>query len=364
VVEPLEKAPTTFGWDDRTNLPAQADRTTKEYWNRPGAPGSSGSNRDLDGSIWVAVTAGKTADIDLRFVGQSGPSCITNVTAIVDSASVATVSPTTYASTNTRLTVTGVGAGETSVKLKCNGAEIGWFHIVCHAPKTASMVVYRINLRGASVPGPGGPIPGPSLTPATPFTAADMTAIKTDMDNVYAQAGITWNVTYGGVITYTTADSVAAFHASLGAGSAPNTAQFGKFITDIGANLPTAAPAGRAPRRLYYLEAPPGYSQSGGRANGIPSNDCLIYAPWNGNWGRQLLVHELGHNVGLYHPNDPRSAATQLPDNFRLPLALSTSGAASNCMFSDHHNIMGYGCDEPPGSAIRYGQWGAARVNA
>jgi hypothetical protein len=46
----------------------------------------------------------------------------------------------------------------------------------------------------------------------------------------------------------------------------------------------------------------------------------MVFANIGSAWDRTLLPHELGHNLGLFHPNDGRSAANQLPDNFRLPM--------------------------------------------
>jgi len=74
-----------------------------------------------------------------------------------------------------------------------------------------------------------------------------------------------------------------------------------------------------------------------------------------GTWGLTLLTHELGHCVGLYHPNDTSDSAglaKQLPDNFRLPLVTGANG-----MQDDHINLMGYGADPAPGASLRYGQW-------
>ena len=353
-VESTLKAPTSFGWDDRTNLPAQADRGTDEYWNRSGAPGAPSGRRDKDGSVWVGVKVNQTAQIDLRFVGQAGLPCIGNVSVDIGNTSVATVLPTSYTTPTTVLSVKGQGAGETTVTLKCNGKAIGWFHVICHTAKTAALKVFRVNLKDAA---------GADLTPATAFTAANITAIKRDMDNVYNQAGITWTISNGGVISYTTTQSVSIFNSTLGANTAPTRAQFRNLLTDFQANLPTGtAASSTGARHLFFFEGPSSYRKSGGRANGMPSNDCIVYAPWSGNWGRLILVHEVGHNVGLYHPSDSNSTPNQLPDNFRLPL-VSSGGSSQNCMFSDHHNVMGYGCDQPPGSAIRLLQWKAARQN-
>lgn len=354
VVDPIRPAPTDFGWDNRTNIPTSSNRGSQEYWTRPGAPGTSGGRRDLDGSTWVGVGVGATAEVELKFVGQAGAACIGNVSIAVDDAAKATVTPTSFGTASARLVITGVAAGECTVTLSCAGAPIGWCHVAVYTPRVANLTIWRVNLQDAAGT--------TNLTSNAAFSAGDVTTVRTTMDDCYGQCAVTWAVTNGGILTYTTPGSVTAYNQSLKKNIAPNSARRSTLFSDIAAANPAAA----APPalNLYYVEplvfdaGVSRYSKSGGVANGIPANEAMIYAPMSGSWGLSLLPHELGHCLGLFHPNDSNSSTSQLPDNFRLPLVADPSGSGTvNCMYSDHINLMGYGAEPPPLSAMRYGQW-------
>ena len=344
-------SPGTFGFDDRTNIPKASDRGTKEYWNRSGAPGSPAGRLENDGASWVSVPTGGTAEVELTFVGQAGASCISNASVTVDFARMATIAPTTFTTASNKLTVTGVLEGECTVTVSCGGKPIGWFHVAVYDPKIVNVTVWRVNLTNAAGT--------TDLTSAAPLSASDMATIQNTLDTVYAQCTVSWNVTNGGVITYTNPVSVTLYNNTF----AQNISPSGRFIPLIAAQH---SPATLPNRNVYYLQplsfasGTRGYTASGGTADGIPSASCTVYAPITSNWGRGLLAHELGHCLSLYHPNDSRASSSQLPNNFRLPLA---GRKDNNVMYSDHINMMGYGAGLSPSSSIRYGQWKAIRAN-
>ncbi len=343
--------PTTFGFDDRTNMPEPDDRGSKEYWNRSGAPGTSGGRRDLDGSTWVCVGVGGTADVEIRFIGHSGLACIGNVSITVDDPSKATVNPTAFTAQSTKLTIQGVAEGECTITASCNGAPIGWCHAAVYNPGVATVSVWRVNLQDAS---------GANLTSADAITAADITAILTNLNQVYGQCAVSWTVRRRGTITYSTERSIRNYNNTLAKNIAPLDV-YSEFFDDFAANSILSP----APGLDLYLFEPRSftapattYDKAGGIANGIPSRQCMIFASISSPWGMTLLPHELGHNLGLFHPNDSHSASSQLPDNFRLPMVTTnTGGNSDNVMYSDHINVMGYGAGPPPNSALRYGQW-------
>jgi len=350
-VNTIHVVPTSFGWDDRTNMPASADRGTKEYWLRGGAPGTSGGKRDLDGSSWVGVGVGKKGSVELVFTGQTSTGCIANATIEVDDPAKAKVSPTNFTAASAKLEIEGLAAGECTVTLKCNGTELGWCHVRVFTPRTAEVNIYRANLTSADGT--------TDLTSKAAFTAAEIATLKSELDNVYAQCAVTWTVNSGGVLTFKTAAARTAYNATLKKNIAPSGANRTALFTACEAanSAPSAAPK----MDLYYVEplefdtGVAGYTRSGGVADGIPSYRAMIYAPPMGTWGLTLLTHELGHCVGLYHPNDTSDSAglaKQLPDNFRLPLVTGANG-----MQDDHINLMGYGADPAPGASLRYGQW-------
>lgn len=342
--------PITFGFDDRTNMPEPDDRSKKEYWNRSGAPGTSGGRRDLDGSTWVCVGVGQSANVELRFIGHASVACINNVTITVDDSSKATVAPAAFTTQSSKLSIQGVAEGECTITAICNTKPIGWCHASIYNPGVATVSVWRVNLQDVT---------GANLTSNAPITAADITAIRDTLNKVYGQCAVSWIVQNGGMITYTTPTSVTNYNNTLAKDIFPSV--YAQFFSDFAANsTPSAAPG----IDLYYFEpivfagSVTAYHGSGGVANGIPSRQCMIFASITSAWGQELLPHELGHCLGLFHPNDSRSSSSQLPDNFRLPMATTGTGNNSdNTMYSDHINLMGYGAGSPPNSSLRYGQW-------
>ena len=342
-VDPIVSCPTTFGFDNRTNLPKPDDRGTKEYWNRPGGPGTSGGRRDLDGSTWVCVGVGGTAELEVRFVGHSGVACIKNVSIAVDDASKVTVTPLRFAAQSVRLAIQGVAAGECTITVRCNGAPIGWCHAAVYRPARGLVTLKRVVLMS------GTGSNARSLTWSVPITGWRAGTIKQGLDLVYGQCAVSWDVMVGPSIVYSTPRSVSYFNASVGQGKFPSAAGYKQFLMDIMAadRAPSAAPV----IDLFYL-TPPDRSRIGGAAvGGIGSYQSILFTDATPD---DVLPHEVGHNLGLYHPD--QAPARQLPDNFRLPM-VGTSRIAARTMFSDHINLMGYAASTAPDAALRYGQW-------
>lgn len=152
------------------------------------------------------------------------------------------------------------------------------------------------------------------------------------------------------------------YHASMVQGNMPD---YNVFFPDVIANVPKLGPA---IRDVYYFEplifavAGTQYGASGGVANGIPANECFVYAPITSDFGLNIVGHELGHTVGLHHPNYAPAVVSQLPDNFRLPL-ITQGGSVQNAMYSDHNNMMGYGAWYADDYTTRYEQWKVIRAN-
>ena len=345
--------PALFGFDNRTNIPATADRGKNEYWNKSGGPGAPAGRRALDGAAWVSVTTGKSATIEVQFKGYGTSFCISNATIEIDNPKIASASPGTFTTNSAKLMITGLAEGECTVKLMCQKKPIGWCHVAVYDAKVASARLIRMNLIDAT---------GVSLTSAAPITAAEQAAVKAMLDKNYKQCSVSWNVINGGVKTYSAAASIAEYHISMANSITPD---YNVLFPDAIAEVPKM---GADIRDVYYFEplvfnAPvTKYTQSGGVANGIPATECFVYAPITNTWGLNLVGHELGHTVGLHHPNNAPAVVPQLPDNFRLPL-LVEGGGPQNVMVSDHNNMMGYGAWDPSGYSLRYEQWKIIRAN-
>lgn len=345
--------PVTFGFDNRTNIPAAADRGKNEYWNKPGGPGAPSGRRALDGSAWVSVAIGATAEIEVQFKGYGTSFCITNASVEVDTPGLVSVTPTSFGAKSAKMTIKGLAEGECTVKLMCQSKPIGWCHVAVYARRTSVIRLVRVNLTDAT---------GASLTSAVPFTAAEIATVKAMLDKNYAASAVEWDLIDGGVFTYSTAASIGEYHASMAQGNMPD---YNVLFPDVIANVPKLGPA---IRDVYYFEplifavAGTQYGASGGVANGIPANECFVYAPITSDFGLNIVGHELGHTVGLHHPNYAPAVVSQLPDNFRLPL-ITQGGSVQNAMYSDHNNMMGYGAWYADDYTTRYEQWKVIRAN-
>lgn len=87
-----------------------------------------------------------------------------------------------------------------------------------------------------------------------------------------------------------------------------------------------------------------------GAATGIPATDLFLFTLLSSI--RDHIPHELGHIMGLRHPNDP-GIGGQLPEH-----VLKSTDPASNISSSDPDNMMGYG---PSQTNLVYAQWNALR---
>lgn len=348
-------APYTCGFDNRTNLPYFADRGINEYWCRADSPGAPAGRNALDGAAWVGVTIGKPASVEVKFAGYGG-ACIANVTVEIDDPSKASVSQTSFATQSAQMTINGLAEGECTIKLICQGKPIGWCHVAVFPPIRGSVRLWRVNLKS---------ITGEDLTSAAPITPAQVKLLRRTLNTAYAQCGVSWNVSVAPVVTYTSPISVAIYDTSMRHGLFP--LEQWEVLMD---EAQKASGKSSAPTRdVYYLE-PVAFEGGknvedlphGGVARGMPSYEAMIYSPIDTIWGQNLIGHELGHNLGLYHPAHEGAVESQLPDNFRLPLA-TLGGQPFNAMYSDHANMMGYGARVPPDYTLRYHQWNVIRAN-
>lgn len=345
--------PATFGFDNRTNIPAAADRGKNEYWNKPGGPGAPSGRRALDGAAWVSVAIGATAEIEVQFKGHGASFCITNASIEVDTPGLVNVTPTSFAANSAKMTIKGVAEGECTIKLMCQSKPIGWCHVAVYAKRICKIRLLRINLIDTD---------GTSLTSAAPFAAGEIATVKAMLDKNYAASAVEWDLTDGGVVTYSTTASIEEYYASMAQGMAPNSEiLFSDMITQVPIRIETV-------RDVFYFEpvaftgGTTDYRASGGVANGIPATECLVYPPIVSEFGLNIVAHELGHVLGLHHPDNAPYVVSQLPDNFRLPI-ITKDGWSKNTMYSDHNNMMGYGAWLADNYTTRYEQWKVIRAN-
>ena len=129
---------TYFGFDHKTNLVAAPG--TGEYWLPTPAHGSlslPGNKETRDAARWVSAAVGKETEVEINYAFKSIECipCITNSTFEVTPASIAEVVTKKVTAKKAKFKIKGKAEGEASLKVICDGNDIGWFHIWCKTEK-------------------------------------------------------------------------------------------------------------------------------------------------------------------------------------------------------------------------------------
>lgn len=340
-----------FGFDDRTDL-AHASRmlppatNANAYWIKSlPVAGPAPSNRlTRDGTPWVSVEQGKTAEVTMNLKGGTG-ACLANVSYEVKPANIASIERTSNA-TRGAVVIKGQRRGEATLVARCNGKEIGWFHIACHQNKR-----YRVGMCEINQVVPGIP---PSLL--LPRPSMNLVPYQTLFDECYRAACI--EVVLSALPRY---DLPATTNLAPGGGFFDPNGQMTKAHLSAGwsGSITTVADAiYNAVRRrnpgydkYLFLMMPTGSRAHGGSdINGFARDIGAKYAIFfNSDSGvYSTAAHEFGHTIKLRHPNDPR-ATSQFPQHLRAP--------ADNVAINDELNLMGYGAPRTDRKELRYMQW-------
>lgn len=361
------------GFDHRTNQVATAG--TDEYWLPTPAKGSlsmPGSRQTRDGGRWLAIGVGKEAEVEIRFAFDPVDCipCLANTRFEVVPAGIAEVVTTSVGAKTAVFKLKGKKKGEGSLKVSCDGSDIGWLHLWCVAEATLKIDVVNV------------------VTNRAPESAWSLPSMQAVFQEIFQQAVLKIDMIDLGKVDLT---GDAAFATIESTGYPAGT---GEFLDKSGSPSPysnkaavlaaidtaaTAALAARAaaplPRvgayRLYRYVPTVGCSIGGTVAN-IGSSPGYTFMA-DGPRGRNSIAHEFGHCLGLRHPSDGGSAG-QFPGHLRSSLnravpawaatntepATAAGSAASNVMANDPANLMGYWPDKPNRKPLRYLQWKAA----
>ncbi len=161
-----------FGFDHKTNIIAAVNG---EYWKPVPDKGTltmPGSKFVRNASRWVSVAIGEETEVEINFDFKGGECipCIANSKFEVVPATIADVVTTSVTAKKAKFSIRGKAAGEASLKVLCDGKDIGWFHIWCEAKKTLRLDVACI------------------ITARAPATAYNMAALRAHFNDIYRQA--------------------------------------------------------------------------------------------------------------------------------------------------------------------------------
>jgi len=370
------EGPTTrqyyFGFDHKTNLVAAPNG---EYWKPVPDRGTltmPGNKLTRDAARWVSVAVGQQTQLEINFdfKGTECIPCIENSTFEVVPANIAEVVTASVSGKKAAFKIKGKAVGEASLKVICDGQDLGWFHIWCVNEATLKLDIACL------------------ITNRAPVATYNMGLLRQHFEDIYRQACIKIDMVDLGSINLTSNAPLATIESSgypagggvfLAKSGTPRpynskgavlNALHGAASTVLGAR--TTAPLARAGAyRLYWYVPTVGCSILGTVLN-IGSNISFGFQP-DSSTARNSTAHEFGHSLNLRHPSDgssgPQFAAHNLSTrNVASPAytATNTEPAStprtprSNVMANDPTNLMGYWPDRPNRKRLRYHQWKAA----
>lgn len=339
-----------FGFDDRTDLAHASSMlppatNANAYWIKSlPVAGPAPSNRlTRDGAPWVSVEQGKTAEVTMNLKGGSG-ACLANVRYEIKPTNIASIERTSNA-TRGAVVIKGQRRGEATLIARCNGKEIGWFHIACYRNKRYRVGMCEINQAVSGTP-PSLLLPRPSM---------NLAPYKTFFDECYRAACV--EVVLSALPRY---DLPATTNLAPGGGFFDSDGQMTE--AQLSANwdgiTKTTDTIYNAVRRrnpgydkYLFLMMPPGprvpnHKYVNGFARDIGAKYAIFFNSDSGVYS--TAAHEFGHTINLRHPNDPK-ATSQYPKHLRA--------SGDNIPVNDNFNLMGYGKPRPDRKELRYMQW-------
>ena len=348
-----------LGFDPKTNLVASA---TDAYWDPVPDAGtiSMGGREKRDGARWVSIAPGTEVELEVEFdfKGPDCISCIENSSFVITPSSVAEVVTTTVSTKKATFKIKGKSEGEASLKVFCDGNEIGWFHIWCKSWATIKVDVACI------------------LTSRTSNVAFNTGTMQTMFNDIFRQGALRFNFRHLGVVDLSSdwvlwAQEATAYN--LAGTSFTKTKTVLGWLhsaADAAIQARTAAPYARPSAYRLYFYVPP-TANIGGSVINVGSSPAFVFQT-PGSAVYTNAAHEMGHALGLTHPAHDGSAG-QYPDHLKdtcndaipaIPAsntekAVPATSAESNIMAADPHNLMGYFRPITNTTRLRYRQWKA-----
>lgn len=379
------------GFDARTNL--VNNRGSEEYWLPPTKAKAAPSDPyTQDGAAWASVGLNETTELEIAFEGQSGNGCLLNCTFEPSPAGIVELLDQKIAANSAAFRLRGLAEGETTIKVMCNGAELGWVHVVCYMPITVHAVVGWVRT---------------NFTLQVSYSAAVLEAM---LNRIYKQALIRFVLVDIGDIDLNMnagfTSTVSKFHDTIGENEdAAYVDGYGWTRGDVlqgmtqnavlAKSLTPFITAQLTEYRKYlpliYFSHAERLPTANGSVPGIGQGPAFCFKDFSDatelGYGIEdtyaILAHEVGHAFGLYHPNDTRCA--EIPTHLRASCAqlvvdepatntepaIITAGKAVNVprnqvaiMSRDPLNLMGYWPAFREQLFIRKGQWEVSRMGA
>ena len=345
------------GFDPKTDLPSSS---SGNYWKPVPDHGaiSMGSRTKRDGARWVSVAAGHEAEVEIEFDFKTTECipCIENCTFEISPGSIAEVVTKKISAKKAVFKIKGKAPGEASLKVFCDGNEIGWFHIWCRYWKKLKIDVACI------------------VTSRTSSVAYNATAIKNLCNRIFRQAIINFSVRDLGVIDMSSDVWLGIKERTAydwaGTKFTSSASALGWLHTAASSYLAarTSAPFARSAAYRIYFYVPPDVDAGGSVINIGSSPAFVFFGP--GASANNSAAHELGHSLGLNHPAHDGTAG-QFPAHLlsglntaiaaqsatSTEIAVTSRAAHFNIMAKDAHNLMGYWSPKPDRKMLRYNQW-------
>lgn len=342
-----------YAYDNRTNTTATTANLTipgeGRYWASTPVGLHPQDRYNLDDAVWLSVPKDQTTELEIHMPENVARQCISNCSFRIDNPNVASLITTAVSVNKATLEISGVGEGDATLIVQCGGKDIGWFHIWCAPLVTLNLNVCTIKSSRASA------------------VSYDHEQIQIILNQVFKQALLQFNVVDRGIRTmnsYAVGIEDKAHEKAAAAGRQTGTSIW-DGLTLHRMLLRTFSPRWRAKAFKNYAYAfyeLPGKKET---FDGSTYTDMAGVVPEIGerygisfnNKNYYELAHEVGHMLGLAHPDGsgaarPEQFAPHLLASLNKPVIAQTEintdldirpePSSPNVMALDPRNLMGY----------------------
>jgi hypothetical protein len=261
--------------------------------------------------------------------------------------------------------IRGLAEGETSIRVICEGKDLGWIHVICFP---------MINVNATI---------GAILTTRTRVPAYDAAGLSRVLNHAFRQACINVTVRDIGTIDLRGNAILAADEGQFFQGDVHGDTMFQSLMWS-GSDMPflrslgQLGPAANGAIALFFYSPVNDQSQFNGSVVKVGEGPGFCFKGNNIDDCYAILAHELGHIFGLHHPNQagegelPAHLVASIGGQIRSEPATNTElaidgstpiteGDRTNIMALDPLNMMGYWPKFQEQVYIRKDQWIACR---